>query len=137
MTENTCRYSQFRILRKHWSFCDDRLIVAAMLTILSAMVSLDVLQLWLGGLVASKEREARNPTGNLQVAADGAGTDSVCSALVSALLALAARRRRAARRAWAGGGSHDDLALGATLRSGTGTAVAPAAQAHQQILAGR
>jgi hypothetical protein len=39
--------------------------------------------------------------------------------LVSSLLALAARCRRVARRARSGGGSHDDLALGATLRPRT------------------
>ena len=49
----------------------------------------------------------------------------MCRALVSSVLALAARRRRVVRRARSGGGSHDDLALGATLRSRTGTAAAP------------
>jgi transposase, IS6 family len=51
------------------------------------------------------------------VAADGAGTDPLRRALVSALLALTARCRRVARRARSGRGSHDDLAVGATLRS--------------------
>src|SRR5271163_2854686 len=97
----------------------------------------DVLQVWRGRLVGWKDREQRNPTGNLQVAADGAGADSVCRALVSSVLALAPRRRRVVRRARTGGGSHDNLALGATLRPRTGTAAAPSAQADQQILACR
>ncbi|MGD0291983.1 MAG: group II intron maturase-specific domain-containing protein [Candidatus Binataceae bacterium] len=50
---------------------------------------------WLAGCVASlavlagslKDREYHNPTGNLQVAADGARADSLCGALVSSLLA--------------------------------------------------
>ena len=37
----------------------------------------DVLQVWRGRLVGWKDREERNSTGNLQVAADGAGADSV------------------------------------------------------------
>src|ERR1035437_1890399 len=90
-----------------------------------------------GRLVGRKDREERNPTGNLQVAADGTGADSVCRALVSSLLALAPRRRRVARRTRSGGGSHDDLAFGSTLRSRTGAAAAPSSQANQQILAGR
>jgi len=43
------------------------------------------------------------------VAADGAGTDPLRRALISALLALTARCRRVARRARSGRGSHDDL----------------------------
>jgi transposase, IS6 family len=58
-------------------------------------------------------------------------------ALVPSLLALAPRCGRAVRRARAGGGSHDDLALGATLRSGAETTAAPSPPADQQILAGR
>ena len=41
------------------------------------------------------------------------------------------------RRARSGGGSHDDLALGSTLRSRTGAAAAPSSQADEQILACR
>src|SRR5277367_1490414 len=97
----------------------------------------DALQVWRGRLVGWKDREAGNPTGNLQVAADGAGADSVCRALVSSVLALVARRRRVVRRARSGRGSHDDLAVGTTLRSRTGTAAAPSAQVDEQILACR
>src|SRR5215469_9611143 len=90
------------------------------------------------GVVGSlNDREIRNPTGNLQVAADGTRADSLRRALVSSVLALATRGRGVARRARSAGGSHNDLALGATLRSRTGTAAAPSAQADQQILAGR
>ena len=83
-----------------------------------------MLQVWRGRLVGWKDREERNSTGNLQVAADGAGADSGCRALVSSVLALAAQHRRFVRRARSGGGSHDDLALGSTLQSRTGTAAA-------------
>src|ERR1700687_2860314 len=40
-------------------------------------------------------------------------------------------------RARSGGGSHDDLALGSTLRSRTGTTAASSSQADEQILACR
>ena len=86
--------------------------------------AVDVLQLLAGVTGRLKDREERTLTGNLQVAADGAGADSLCGALVSAVLALAPRCRRVARRARSGGGSHDDLALGATIRSQIGTATA-------------
>ena len=56
------------------------------------------------------------------MAADGAGADSLCRPLVSSLLAVAARCRRVVRRARSGGGSHDDLALGATIQSRIGNA---------------
>src|SRR5271163_4129898 len=97
----------------------------------------DVLQVWRGRLVGWKDREERSSTGNLQVAADGAGADSVCRALVSSVLALVARRRRVVRRAGPGGGSHDDLALGTTVRSRTPTAAASSAQAGERIPACR
>jgi transposase-like protein len=48
----------------------------------------------------------------------------LCRALVSAVLAIAPRCRRVARRARSGGGLHDDLALGAMIRSRIGTATA-------------
>src|SRR5208283_3001077 len=92
---------------------------------------------WTGVAGSLNDREAGNPTGNLQVAADGTGIHSLCCALVSALLALAARCRRVTRRARSGGGSHNDLALGATLRPRIGTAPASSSQAGEQILAGR
>src|ERR1039458_523493 len=90
-----------------------------------------------GGWLSEEIVKNATPAGNLQVAADGAGADSLCRALVSSVLALAPRCRRVARRTRSGGGSHDDLALGSTLWSRTGTAAAPSSQADQQILAGR
>src|ERR1035441_6459029 len=96
----------------------------------------DVLQLWRDWLLVCKDREQRNPTGNLQVAADGAGADSVRRTLVSSLLALAARCRRVVRRAGSGGGSHHHLALGSALQPRTGPAAAPSSQTDQQIMAG-
>jgi Replication initiator protein A len=80
---------------------------------------------------------AVSPTRNLQVAVDSTRADSWCHALVTSVFALAVRCRRIARRARSGGGSHDDLALGATLRSCAETTAAPSSQADQQILAGR
>jgi transposase-like protein len=56
-----------------------------------------------------KDREEPNPTGNLQMATDGARADSLCRTLVSSLLALAARCRRVVRRARSGGGSHTTI----------------------------
>ena len=41
----------------------------------------------------------------------------MCGALVSSLLALAPRRRSVVRRARSGGGPHDHLAVGTTLRA--------------------
>jgi transposase-like protein len=94
-----------------------------------------VLQVWRRSLIARDDREVRNPNDNLQVAADGARADSVCRALASSVLALAARYRRVVRRARSGSGSHDHLSLGSTLRPRTGTTAAPSAYADQQILA--
>src|SRR5208282_4633502 len=48
----------------------------------------DVLQLGWGWLVGCNDHEASNPNGHFQVAANGAGADSVCGALVSSLLAV-------------------------------------------------
>jgi hypothetical protein len=59
-----------------------------------ASVKPDVLQLWLKWLVGCKDGEERDPTGNVQMAADGAGADSLCRALVSSVLAVAPRCRR-------------------------------------------
>jgi len=65
-----------------------------------------VLQLWLNWLVVRKDGEERDPTGDVQVAADGSGGDSLRRALVSSVLAVAARCRRVVRRARSGGGPH-------------------------------
>ena len=43
----------------------------------------DVLQLRLGWLLGREDREARNPTDHLQVAANGAGADYLCRATAS------------------------------------------------------
>jgi len=45
------------------------------------------LQLWQSAAGSLEEREEGNPTGDLQVAADGSGTNCLCRALVSSVLA--------------------------------------------------
>src|SRR5215467_12245017 len=84
-------------------------------------------------LVGLKEREKSDPTGNLQVATDGSGTDCLRGALVSSVFALAPRCRRATRGTRPAGRPHHGLAMGSALRAGTRAEAAVSSQADQQI----
>src|SRR5215471_2103300 len=98
---------------------------------------LDVLQLWRAAAGSLKECEKSNPTGDLQVATDGSGTDCLRGALVSSVLALAPRCRGATRGTRPAGRPHHGLAMGSALRAGTRAEAAASSQADQQILACR
>ena len=96
-----------------------------------------VLQLWRERLVALKDREAGNPTGNLQMASDGAGADSLCRALVSSVLAVVAGRGGTAGGTRSGDRSYYRVALGTVLCARTPAPGAGSSQADQQVLACR
>ncbi len=71
------------------------------------------------------------------MAADGASNHSLCRSLVPSILVVVAQCLRALGGARPGSRSHDNMALGAALWTGTRAAASPSPQAHQQVLARR